>query len=72
MPSDSVPVATRGSAMRGKFQDPGGLFSYLSPESRVPRDHPAPSLDELAAGVAPRFTTLEKPGTLAGFAARLN
>ena len=26
--------------MRGTFQDQGGLFSYVSPESRVPADHP--------------------------------
>src|ERR1700675_56487 len=26
--------------MRGTFQDQGGLFSYVSPESRVPATHP--------------------------------
>jgi hypothetical protein len=26
--------------MRGRFRDQGGLFSYLSPEQRVPQDHP--------------------------------
>ncbi|WP_316207205.1 MULTISPECIES: IS5 family transposase [unclassified Bradyrhizobium] len=26
--------------MRGKFEDQGGLFSYVSPEARVPKDHP--------------------------------
>jgi len=26
--------------MRGTFQDQGGLFSYVSPESRVPASHP--------------------------------
>src|SRR5258707_10795306 len=26
--------------MRGTFQDQGGLFSYVSPESRVPARHP--------------------------------
>ena len=25
--------------MRGRFQDQGGLFSYLSPEARVARSH---------------------------------
>jgi transposase len=26
--------------MRGEFEDRGGLFSYISPEARVPVDHP--------------------------------
>jgi hypothetical protein len=26
--------------MRGRFRDQGGLFSYVSPESRVPSGHP--------------------------------
>src|SRR5258708_4006095 len=26
--------------MRGEFRDQGGLFSYVSPESRVPAGHP--------------------------------
>jgi hypothetical protein len=26
--------------MRGRFSDQGGLFSYVSPESRVPASHP--------------------------------
>ena len=26
--------------MRGAFTDQGGLFSYISPEARVPADHP--------------------------------
>ena len=26
--------------MRGAFEDQGGLFSYISPEARVPKDHP--------------------------------
>ena len=26
--------------MRGKFRDQGRLFSYLSPETRVPANHP--------------------------------
>src|SRR6266481_1137131 len=28
------------SGMRGRFSDQGGLFSYVSPERRVPADHP--------------------------------
>jgi len=26
--------------MRGSFQDQGGMFSYISPEERIPADHP--------------------------------
>jgi transposase len=26
--------------MRGAFEDQGGLFSYISPEARVPKNHP--------------------------------
>ena len=26
--------------MRGRFADQGGLFSYISPEARVPASHP--------------------------------
>jgi transposase len=26
--------------MRGKFRDQGALFSYISPEARVPASHP--------------------------------
>lgn len=26
--------------MRGEFQDQGGLFSYIDPESRIPKQHP--------------------------------
>ena len=26
--------------MRGTFRDQGGLFSYISPEARVPASHP--------------------------------
>jgi transposase len=29
-----------GRTMGGRFQDQGGLFSYVSPESRVPKGHP--------------------------------
>jgi transposase len=41
MRNDSVPAAkASGDTVRGKFQDQGGLFSYISPERRVPGDHP--------------------------------
>ncbi|UFZ08659.1 hypothetical protein LQG66_01010 [Bradyrhizobium ontarionense] len=33
--------------MRGKFEDQGGLFSYVSPEARVPKDHPLRKIREL-------------------------
>ena len=26
--------------MRGRFADQGGMFSYISPEARVPPNHP--------------------------------
>ena len=26
--------------MRGAFEDQGGLFSYISPEARIPASHP--------------------------------
>src|ERR1700676_3552238 len=29
-----------GARMRGVFADQGGLFSYISPEARVPPNHP--------------------------------
>ncbi len=37
--------------MRGTFQDQGGLFSYVSPESRVPADHPLRKIRELVRDV---------------------
>lgn len=37
--------------MRGTFQDQGGLFSYLSPESRVPANHPLRKIRELVRDV---------------------
>jgi transposase len=27
-------------SMRGRFEDQGGLFSYVEPESRIPARHP--------------------------------
>jgi transposase len=35
-----VPVEERGFGMRGMFRDQAQLFSYVSPESRVPAGHP--------------------------------
>jgi len=37
--------------MRGTFQDQGGLFSYVSPESRVPENHPLRKIRELVRDV---------------------
>ncbi len=37
--------------MRGTFQDQGGLFSYISPEARVPSGHPLRKIRELVRDV---------------------
>jgi transposase len=37
--------------MRGAFLDQGGLFSYLSPEARVPKNHPLRKIRELVRAV---------------------
>ncbi len=37
--------------MRGRFQDQGGLFSYVSPETRVPAAHPLRKIRELVRDV---------------------
>src|SRR6202142_4624175 len=37
--------------MRGRFEDQGGLFSYVSPEARVPKDHPLRKIRELVRDV---------------------
>jgi transposase len=37
--------------MRGSFEDQGGLFSYISPESRVPANHPLRKIRELVRDV---------------------
>jgi transposase len=37
--------------MRGTFRDQGGLFSYVSPESRVPATHPLRKVRELVRDV---------------------
>ena len=37
--------------MRGRFRDQGGLFSYLSPEARVPAKHPLRQVRELVRAV---------------------
>ena len=37
--------------MRGTFEDQGGLFSYVSAESRVPAAHPLRKVRELVRDV---------------------
>jgi transposase len=37
--------------MRGSFRDQGGLFSYVSPEARVPANHPLREIRELVRAV---------------------
>ena len=37
--------------MRGGFQDQGGLFSYISPEARIPARHPLRKIRELVREV---------------------
>ena len=37
--------------MRGKFEDQAGLFSYVSPEARVPKEHPLRKIRELVRDV---------------------
>ena len=37
--------------MRGAFEDQGGLFSYISPEARIPASHPLRNIRELVREV---------------------
>ena len=37
--------------MRGRFRDQGGLFSYFSPEERVPQKHPLRQIQQLVREV---------------------
>src|ERR1700730_12079455 len=39
------------TCMRGAFLDQGGLFSYISPDARVPRSHPLRNIRELVREV---------------------
>ena len=45
------PRRISGGKMRGRFRDQGGLFSYLSPETRVPVGHPLRQVRELVREV---------------------
>ena len=40
-----------GPRMRGAFADQGGLFSYISPEARVPAGHPLRKIRALVRDV---------------------
>jgi transposase len=47
-------IQSRGSSgeeMRGTFEDQGGIFSYISPETRVPANHPLRKIRELVREV---------------------
>jgi transposase len=37
--------------MRGRFADQGGMFSYISPEARVPLNHPLRKIRALVRDV---------------------
>jgi transposase len=41
----------QGGAMRGEFEDQGGLFSYIDPESRIPAEHPLRRVRSLVRAV---------------------
>jgi len=49
--------------MRGGDRQQPAMFSYISPEARVPQDHPLRAIrtlvDEVLAELAPRFATLD-------------
>src|SRR6266853_4729722 len=53
---------SRGAEMRGTFEDQGQMFSYVSPEARVPANHPLRRIRELVRVVlkelSPRFSRL--------------
>jgi transposase len=44
-------VIPQEGEMRGRFQDQGGLFSYIQPERRIPVDHPLRKVRELVREV---------------------
>ena len=52
--------------MRGDDLQQSALFSYVSPEQRVPQDHPLrkllPMVNAALAGMSPRFTRLYARG----------
>jgi hypothetical protein len=48
--------------MRGDDQSPNSMFSYVSPEQRVPKDHPLRAIrqlvDEILRELSPEFHRL--------------
>lgn len=51
--------------MRGDDPKQGGVFSYISPEARVPKDHPLRAIrsmtDQVLQEMSPRFETIYSP-----------
>jgi hypothetical protein len=45
--------------MRGRFQDQGGLFSYISPEARVPANHPLRNIRDLVREVLKKLRIIK-------------
>ncbi len=43
--------------MRGRFRDQGGLFSYVSPEKRVPQNHPLRRIQQLVRDVLKQLSS---------------
>jgi hypothetical protein len=37
--------------MRGRFEDQGGMFSYIQPEKRIAADHPLRKIRQLVREV---------------------
>ena len=52
--------------MRGDDNQPEGMFSYISPEKRVPTDHPLRPIrrivDEILKEMSPKFQKLYSDG----------
>ena len=58
-----APAFLKGAAsMRGHDEQTGNMFSYLSPEQRVPADHPLRAIremtDRVLARLSPKFTRM--------------
>ena len=56
--------------MRGRFQDQGGMFSYIHPEKRIPTDHPLRKIRELVRGVLKELNHTFREALLAARAVR--
>ena len=57
-----APTDEGSGLMRGADEQPGSMFSYISPEERVPADHPLRAVrritDRALERLSPRFGTL--------------